>query len=132
MQGNRNGVGFVVRVGLMEEVEWVNDRIMKMTIAGKDDKLELIQVYAPQVGCSEDEKEKFREELERWIGREGQIVMGDLNAQMGSDRMGLEDVLAPEGRGGRNEEGQRLLEICVRNGMMIGNSCLRIEETVTK
>ena len=48
--------------------------------------------------------------------------MGDLNAHVGSDRTGFEDIMGPHGFGRQNREGKRLLEMCRRHGLKVGNS----------
>jgi exonuclease III len=118
----KNGVGFVVREGMREEVEFVNERIIKLRISMKGNQVEIIQVYAPHTGHMQEDKEEFAEMLEQHMGKENQIVMGDFNAQVGQDRRGFEEVLGADGWGERNLEGERLLELCVRNEMLVGNS----------
>ncbi|XP_049790101.1 uncharacterized protein LOC126195518 [Schistocerca nitens] len=63
----------------------------------------------------------FQSELEKHI-ESANIMMGDFNAQVGKDRKGVEQVLGCFGYGGRNEEGERLLDLCQRNGMKIADS----------
>ena len=127
--GKRNGVGVVVRDGLKEEVEGINDRLMRLKVHVKGRKMEILQVYAPQVGCTAQEKEEFEEELQKQMRGQNIMIMGDFNAHVGTERQGYESVLGAEGWGNRNEEGKRLLEFCKRNGLMIGNSWYRKQES---
>lgn len=127
--GRRNGVAVVVRDGMKEEVVAVSDRIIKMKVKIKERVLEIIQVYAPQVGCSAKEKEEFEEELQKQVRTSGMIVMGDLNGHVGVDRAGYEEVIGTEGWGSRNREGQRLLDFCKRNNIVICNTWHKKKES---
>ncbi|GFS10571.1 endonuclease-reverse transcriptase [Elysia marginata] len=46
--------------------------------------------------------------------------MGDLNAKVGSDNTAFEEYMGKNGLGGRNKNGQRFLEFCIRNNLVIG------------
>lgn len=50
------------------------------------------------------------------------VILGDVNAHIGSDREGLEECVARFGRDDRNVEGQNVLEMCSHNGWMIANT----------
>ncbi|XP_047000524.1 craniofacial development protein 2-like [Schistocerca americana] len=63
----------------------------------------------------------FESELENHI-ESANIVMGVFNAQIGKDSKGFEQVLGCFGYGGRNEDGERLLDLCQRNRMKIANN----------
>ena len=56
--------------------------------------LTVINAYAPQVGCEEDEKDLFWEELDQEVYsvplNEKVIVGGDLNGHVGQEREGVE------------------------------------------
>lgn len=51
-------------------MERYSDRFIKVKFAMKGKLINVISAYAPQVGCSEEEKKDFRNELEEAI-REG-------------------------------------------------------------
>ena len=54
----KNGVGFVLHkdIDACSEIEFVSDRIIKLSVNWDDQKYNLIQIYAPLVGCSKEEK----------------------------------------------------------------------------
>ena len=54
--------------------------------------------------------------------------MGDLNARVGVDRAGYEEVLGKYGNGSRNKEGDDLLRMCARNGLRVMNSRFQKEK----
>lgn len=72
------------------------------------------------MGLSDEENETFIETLDMKISHKNNIIMGDLNAQVG--RTNYEEVIGPFGWGQINMEGENLLDLCVRNRLIIGNS----------
>ena len=47
------------------------------------------------------------------------MVNGDFNAKVGKDRRGYEDALGTEGISDRNDNGNRLLECCINNELVV-------------
>ena len=50
------------------------------------------------------------------------IIMGDLNAKVGADNSGSDRVLGRHGSGIINETGERLVEFCTTNNLVIGGT----------
>jgi hypothetical protein len=50
------------------------------------------------------------------------IVKGDFNAKVGQDNYGMEAVMGKHGMGVRNNNRERLVEICQQYGMVIGGT----------
>ena len=66
----RNGVGIIVKEHWRDkvlEVKRVNDRLRSIKLLLKTVTQTVISGYAPQVGCSSEEKEEFRNNLEEAI-----------------------------------------------------------------
>ena len=61
-------------------------------------------------------------EVER---EEAVIVAGDLNAHIGRDRTGYEEVIGGYGIGERNQEGVQLLQMCVQLNLKVWNAWFR-------
>ncbi|XP_039283900.1 uncharacterized protein LOC120351281 [Nilaparvata lugens] len=112
----------------LEDVQYVSDRAIIISFKFKTKRLKILQVYAPQVGCTDDEKERFEEELESNLHNVG-VVMGDFNAHVGSSRAGYEEVIGCFSYGTRNEEGEKLLDLCQRNGMRVANTWYKKRES---
>ena len=92
-----NGVGIILGEKLIDHVLQVNrksDRIMGMQLVIAEKKMNIISVYAPQVGCSDDEKLTFWEEIDDVLqslpDQEGLVVIGDFNGHVGMERADLE------------------------------------------
>lgn len=127
-QEAKNGVGIIIKQTIeeyVETVEYTSDRIMKMRLRTSNGVKDFIQVYAPQTGNKEENTEEFLEKLENEITDVEVIVMGDLNAQVGNERLGKEEVIGPFGYGKKNEEGEKLGDFCERNGLIVGNTWFR-------
>ena len=50
------------------------------------------------------------------------VIMGDLNARVGSDCSSQNSVMGPHGIGKCNENGERLLDFCASNHMIVSNT----------
>ena len=83
-------------------------------------------MYAPTSESSEDDIEKFYDDLERAIAptpkKDVLILTGDWNAKVGCDNTGWEGVMGHYGYGTRNERGERLLEFAAGHNLLICNT----------
>ncbi|XP_066958128.1 craniofacial development protein 2-like [Macrobrachium rosenbergii] len=86
----------------------------------------IISAYAPQQGCSEEEKEEFRGKLVGYIERvprsELLVLSGDMNAHVGESSDGFEGIHGGRGFGRRNKEGYRLLELAEAMNLVVLNT----------
>ena len=88
--------------------------------------MSFIQCYAPTNDSNDRDKEAFYEQLQATLEnahcRDLLLVMGDLNAKVGSDNVNFERVMGTEGCGVQNDNGERLEEWCAFNNMIIGGT----------
>ncbi|XP_069993537.1 craniofacial development protein 2-like [Penaeus vannamei] len=98
--GKRNGVGIILNDDIKKGVLSVkrrSDRIIWMKVDLEGEIVNIMSAYAPQMGCDEEEKTQFWEDLEEdlreipeserlWIG-------GDFNGHCGSNNRGKEDTI---------------------------------------
>ena len=91
---------------------------------GKTFNITVIQVYAPTSNVEEAEVERFYEEqqalLELTPPKDVLFIIGDWNAKVGSQE--TPGVTSKFGLGGQNEAGQRLVEFCEENALVIANT----------
>ena len=84
----------------------------------------VIQVYAPTSNAEEAEVEQFYEDpqdlLELTPKKDVLFIIGDWNAKEGSQK--TPGVTGKFGLGVRNEAGQRLIEFCQENALVIANT----------
>ena len=125
----RNGVGIILHPDLQEsvtEVQRISDRLMGLKFVKNKRVWNVISAYAPQQGCSEEEKEEFREKLEEYIEtlprNEMLILSGDMNAHVGEISDGFEGVHGGRGFGRRNLEGERFLELAEAMNLVLLNT----------
>ena len=74
----------------------------------------------------EEDKDQFYSRLQEILGifpkKDITILMGDLNAKIGSDNTGYEHIMGIHAPGIMNENGERFADLCALNSMVIGGS----------
>ena len=84
----------------------------------------VVQVYVPTGNAEEAEVEWFYEDLQELLELKPQkdifFIIGDWNAKVGSQE--VPGVIGKFGLGMQNEAGQRLLEFCQENALVIANT----------
>ena len=90
------------------------------------EELNVIQCCAPTNDADEDKKDTFYQQLQGVIDSKGNkditIVMGDFNAKIGADNTGYEDKMGAQGIGQMNKNGERFVDMCALNQLVIGGS----------
>ena len=91
---------------------------------GKPFNITVIQVYAPISNAEEADVERFYENLQDLLEiapkKDVLFIIGDWNAKVGSQE--TPRVTGKLGLGMQNEAGQRLIEFCQENALVIANS----------
>ena len=91
---------------------------------GKPINITVIQAYAPTCNGEGAEVERFYEDLQDLLKLTPKIdvlfIIGDWNAEVGSQE--TPGVTGKFGLGVRNEAGQRLIEFCQENALVIANT----------
>ena len=91
---------------------------------GKPFNITVIQVYAPTSNAEEAEFEQFYEDLQDLLEltpkKDALFIIGDWNAKVGSQA--IPGVTGKFGFGVQNEAGQRLIEFCQENTLVIANT----------
>ena len=101
-----------------------NDRMISVHFQGKLFNITVIQAYAPTCNIEEPEIEWFCEDLQDLLEltpkKDVLFIIGDWNAKVGSQE--TPGVTGKFGLRVRNEAGQRLIEFCQENALVIANS----------
>ena len=88
--------------------------------------INIIQCYAPTNDSEEEEKEDFYQRLQEVVqsfsARDIIVTMGDMNAKIGRDNTGYEEVMGRHGEGEMNDNGERFANFCAENRQTIGGS----------
>ena len=107
-----------------------NDRIISVCLQGKPFNTTVIQVYAPTNNTEEAEVEQFCEDLQDLLDitpkKDVLFIIGDWNAKVGSPE--TPGVTGKFGLGRQNEAGQRLIEFCQENALVIANTLFQQHE----
>ena len=101
-----------------------NDRMISVRFQGKPFNIIVIQVYAPTRNAEEAEVQWFYEGLQDLLEltykKDVLFIIGDWNAKVGSQE--TPGVTGKFGLGIQNETGQRLIEFCQENALVITNT----------
>ena len=98
--------------------------MISVHLQGKPFNITVIQVYAPTSNAEETEVERFYEDLQDLLEltpkKDVLFIIGDWNAKVGSQE--TPGVTGKFVLGMRNEAGQRLIEFCQENALLIANT----------
>ena len=101
-----------------------NDRMTSVHFQGKPFNIMVIQVYAPISNAEEAEVKQFYEDLqdllELTLKKDVLSIIGDWNAKIGSQE--TPGVTGKFDLGIQNVAGQRLIEFCQENALVIANT----------
>ena len=120
----RNGVAIVVNKRVRNAVlgcSLKNDRMTSVCFQGKPFNITVIQVYAPTSNAEEAERfyEDLQDLLELTPPKNALFIIGDWNAKVESQE--IPGITGKFGLGVQNEAGQRLIEFCQENTLVIAN-----------
>ena len=96
--------------------------MISLCFQGKPFNITVIQVYAPTSNAEEVERfyEDLQDLLEPTPKQDVLFIIGDWNAKVGSRE--TPGVTGKFGLGVQNEAGQRLIEFCQENAVVIANT----------
>ena len=123
----RNGVAIMVNKRVQNAVLGCNlktDRMISVRFQGKPFKITVIKAYAPTSNAEEAEVEWFYEDLQDLLEltpkKNVHFIIGDWNAKVGSQE--TPGVTGKFGLGIQNEAGQKLIEFCQDNALVIAST----------
>ena len=86
----------------------------------------IVMCYSPTNTAEEADKDHFYAQLQSTIDktpkRDMLILMGDLNAKIGSNNTDRERVMVRHGDGNMNENGELLADFCAINNLTVGGA----------
>ena len=105
--------------------------MISICFQGKPFNITVIQVYAPTGNIEEAEVEQFYKELQDLLEltpkKDVLFIIGDWNAKVGSQE--IPGVTGKFGLELQHEAGQRLIEFCQENTLVIANTLFQQHET---
>ncbi len=91
-----------------------------------NNRLTILQCYAPTNEAEEEVKEDWYEQLQMAVSKVPQhdvlLLTGDMNAKVGTDNSNNERAVGKYGCGERNNNGERLVDFCTNNNLVIGGT----------
>ena len=104
--------------------------MISVCFQGKPFNITVIQVCAPTSNAEEAEVERYYQDLQDLLEltpkEDVLLIIGDWNAKVGSQE--TPGVTGKFGFGVRNEAGQRLIEFCQENALVIANTLFQQHE----
>ena len=123
----RHGVAIIVNKRVQNAIlgcNLKNDKMISVHFQGKPFNITVIQVYVPTSNTEEAEVERLYEDLQGLLKLTPQkdvlFIIGDWNAKVGSQE--TPGVTGEFGLGMWHEAGQRLIEFCQENALVIANT----------
>jgi exonuclease III len=107
---HKEGVGILMTKALRKSLtEWhpVSERILIARFRTSIRNISVIQCYAPTEGGAEEQGENFYSQLNKVLSEKTRkwnivILMGDMNAKVGTENEGLEHIMGKHGLGNQN------------------------------
>ena len=134
-EGGRKGVGIVLDGELKENVinvERISDRVIWMQLEINNEAVNIVSAYAPQVGCTREEKETFWKQMdgviEKFKREERLFICADLNGHVGGGNKGDERWIGKHGYGVRNDEGKEIVRFATRSDTAVLNTFYKKRE----
>ena len=125
-----NGVAIMVNKRVQNAVlgcNLKNDRMISVRLQGKPFNITVIQVYAPTSNAEEAEVERFYEDLQDLLEltpkKDVLFIIWDWNVKVGSQE--TPGITGKFSLGMQNDAGQRLIEFCQENALVIANTLLQ-------
>ena len=101
-------------------------RLLKARFHSKYTKLSVLVCYAPTEDANAEVRDAFYDQLQTAVesvhAHDMLLILGDLNAKVGSDNTGREHVMGKHGIGTINDNGERLADFCEENNLLIGGT----------
>ncbi|GBP70624.1 Craniofacial development protein 2 [Eumeta japonica] len=129
----KHGAGFIINKSLKSNIEsftGLSERVATLNINIGDNKISIIQIYAPTDTASDYEIDTFYKTIETAIesAHKHIILMGDFNAKIGAPKDTENCIMKQYGYGVRNDRGQRLIDFALENKLTIINTCFKKKE----
>ncbi|BHF81796.1 hypothetical protein SprV_0802493000 [Sparganum proliferum] len=132
------GAAFAIRNDIVGRLpclpQGISDRLMSLRLplrrGGKF--ATLISAYAPLMTSADAARDKIYKDLHALLGTvpkaDKLIVLGDVNARVGTDHAAWRGVLGPHGLRGSNDSGLLLLRTCAEHRLILTNTFFCLPE----
>ena len=104
----------------------ISSRIVKARFQLQHTNLTVFQVYAPTANARDEDIDEFYADLQQEIdevpSQDMMMILGDWNAKVGKNWRAWHGALGKFGYGEENERGEKLLNFCLNNNLVIANT----------
>lgn len=111
-------------MNMVETIIQYSERLLAIKVKAHPADLFIVQCYAPTSDAADEEMDSFYESLRKLTtkksSRDVVIIIGDMNAKVGCER--IEDIVGHYGVGNINERGEELINFCRENDLMLANT----------
>lgn len=135
---HEQGVAFMISKQCKKSlIEWIaiSERIIVARFKARVFNICIFNIYAPTNEKTKEEKEDFYDELQKVQDetrkkhkRDIFIMIGDMNAKIGADNRGREEIMGKEALGIINENGELFVDFCANNNYVIGGSLFVLKD----
>lgn len=126
---HRDGVALVLArtaSAALLSFEPISPRLLKARFKTHFGELTVVQSYAPTSTATDEEMDLYYKELETAVittsRQDMLLVMGDFNAKVGTNSEVWRGIVGKHGLGEENERGERLLNFCASNNLVVTNT----------
>ena len=123
----KNGVAIITNKSVGDTMlgyNPVSDRIISLRLQAQPVNITIIQIYAPTSAATDEAKTSFYRELQETLdntpNKDVVYIMGDWNAKVG--RTESSSAVGKFSLGERNEEGERMVDFCEQNELVVTNT----------
>ncbi|XP_072051496.1 craniofacial development protein 2-like [Amphiura filiformis] len=107
----------------------ISARLISARFKTQNGAMTILQVYAPNTADCEEMVDEFYDLLQTTVNKTPKsdvlIIMGDLNAKVGTNWQQWENILGKHGYGEVNQRGEKLLNFCAVNDLCISNTIFK-------
>ncbi|CAN6703671.1 unnamed protein product [Malus baccata var. baccata] len=122
-----------INIMCLQETKWVGLKAKDLENS-RQELINVISVYAPQVGLDTSLKEKFWEDLEDLVQGIAQtekvFIGGDLNGHVGKETGNYGSFHGGHGFGERNKDGEAILDFAMAYDLFLANTFFKKRENI--
>lgn len=128
----KGGVGCIIcreHKKFIKSWEAITERILKVEMSLRQNTT-LIIVYGPNEDARVAEKDEFWEKMNETVenAKDRIVIIGDLNGRVGKKDEQSGDVIGTYGEKERNKNGERLINFCIANELIVTNTFYQHKE----
>ena len=124
----RAGVAALIKDEIFEnsDFDYISERLLEINVELKEKRVKLIVAYGPNEDAAKEDLDDFYNLLQLTIDKtkanQEVMILGDINARVGNKAECYSGVIGKEGETSESPNGERLVDLSMRNNMKIANT----------